>query len=749
MQMVLQFRCAETLEDKSVKNHYLGCPGLPEIQASPEGPAPSAGAGSQEFKQAAGAHPNVPHACHVPWQSRLSASADPYQTRMSTGGTPSRPLRTVRPSGTAESGKDCAGAPGSDSCSRGSGPRTSAYALHGSLSHLPALTVSSRVLSAVLCLLAGTAAIATEYAGPYQPDFDPAPYPRISWTGELCEWVPGDFDWDGDVDAHDLAPFEMCSGGPGIPLRAWYDDGSPASCWMCDFDKDGDVDHCDFAAMQQKVGSTSPPMNQDPQCLGPEGEIGRKYYVSPAGNDAADGTFEHPFATPQRAASVVEPGDTVYFRGGTYYETSSTRQAVPVMEVLRSGTAGHPITFRNYEQERVVFSGSIPSMPGSSKFDAITAGTYPSDTAGASGSGAAHLIFEGLTFEDTARAGILVCGPAARFGYQLPGPPSSHITIRRCVSRGGTGWGFLTRGKCDHVVIELCEAHDQWQTGIFLGRVSKTYDDGLPEDDRNAPSHSEIRNCLAYNNRHPNTPSDTDGLGGSHTWRCAFKDNVVFTNSDDGIDIYASVEATISGNIVFDHNHPEGNGCGLKMSAGGGGRHVVSCNIALNNKAWAFETSNPSNPLTPYYANSFYNNLAYANGRTAFCLGNSLVTGTWVLRNNIAWAGLTQDYEVYDPAITNSDYNCIPASNLMALQQTGLDLHSISDDQAFLNPGTNINTTFDASWSIEQRLEHIRSQIRARFALRPSSACIDAGAVVGLPFLGQAPDIGPCEFDAP
>ncbi len=471
----------------------------------------------------------------------------------------------------------------------------------------------------------------------------------------------------------------------------------------------------------------------------------RNYYVATTGRDTADGTLGRPFATPKRAASAVEPGDTVFFRGGTYREATSTQQVVPVMEVLKSGAEGHLITFRNYGNEVAVFSGSIPSMPGSKKFDAIRTGTYPSDTASASGSGVSYLHFEGLIFEDTARAGILVCGPAAKLGFELPGPPAIRITIRRCVSRGGAGWGFLTRGKCSEIIIELCEAYNHWQTGIFLGRVSKTYDDGLPEADRNTASYSEIRDCLAHNNVNPATPGNTDGLGGSHTWRCAFKDNVVFTNSDDGIDIYASIEAAISGNIVFDHNHPDGNGCGFKISAGGGGRHTVSRNIALNNKAWAFETSNPSNPLTPYYANSFYNNLAYANGRDAFCLGSNAVTGVWILSNNITLAGLTRDYKVYDPKITNSDHNFMRQSDLLLLQQNGDDLHSRTGDAAFSNPGTAIDTNFVSGWSIEQRLEHVRSQVRARFTLKASSPCIDAGTDVGLPFLGNAPDMGPYE----
>lgn len=41
-------------------------------------------------------------------------------------------------------------------------------------------------------------------------------------------------------------------------------------------------------------------------------------YVSPNGNDEADGTFENPFKTVQAAIDEAKPGDTIYLREGTY-----------------------------------------------------------------------------------------------------------------------------------------------------------------------------------------------------------------------------------------------------------------------------------------------------------------------------------------------------------------------------------------------------------------------------------------------
>ncbi|PAE57923.1 hypothetical protein CHH90_22630, partial [Bacillus licheniformis] len=48
------------------------------------------------------------------------------------------------------------------------------------------------------------------------------------------------------------------------------------------------------------------------------------------------------------AAKKAVPGTTVMIREGTYHET---------LDVKKSGSAEKPITFQNYENEKVVISG--------------------------------------------------------------------------------------------------------------------------------------------------------------------------------------------------------------------------------------------------------------------------------------------------------------------------------------------------------------------------------------------------------
>jgi hypothetical protein len=73
--------------------------------------------------------------------------------------------------------------------------------------------------------------------------------------------------------------------------------------------------------------------------------------VSPAGNDAARGNLQHPFATIQHAADMARPGDTVFIKAGTYRQTVAPPN---------SGTASKPITFRPYKNQKVVVDGADP-----------------------------------------------------------------------------------------------------------------------------------------------------------------------------------------------------------------------------------------------------------------------------------------------------------------------------------------------------------------------------------------------------
>lgn len=86
------------------------------------------------------------------------------------------------------------------------------------------------------------------------------------------------------------------------------------------------------------------------------------YYVSTTGNDTnGDGSFNNPWRTIQKAANLVSTGDTVYVRGGTYYEE--------VVIKNKQGNQNAWITFKPYNNENVIVDGrNISSSSGHAIF---------------------------------------------------------------------------------------------------------------------------------------------------------------------------------------------------------------------------------------------------------------------------------------------------------------------------------------------------------------------------------------------
>ena len=73
------------------------------------------------------------------------------------------------------------------------------------------------------------------------------------------------------------------------------------------------------------------------------------YYVNPKGSDQDPGTEARPFATIQKAADVMHPGDTCHIAAGRYRERVSLK---------RSGTAQKPIRFIAVDRHAVVVDGT-------------------------------------------------------------------------------------------------------------------------------------------------------------------------------------------------------------------------------------------------------------------------------------------------------------------------------------------------------------------------------------------------------
>jgi hypothetical protein len=81
---------------------------------------------------------------------------------------------------------------------------------------------------------------------------------------------------------------------------------------------------------------------------------GPSYFVDPSkGTDVGPGSVDHPWKTVNAAIGHLKPGDTLYLRGGTYYE----------MVAIRSiGTQAAPITIRSYPGELAIVDAGYPEF---------------------------------------------------------------------------------------------------------------------------------------------------------------------------------------------------------------------------------------------------------------------------------------------------------------------------------------------------------------------------------------------------
>lgn len=171
--------------------------------------------------------------------------------------------------------------------------------------------------------------------------------------------------------------------------------------------------------------------------------LGQVYYVSPEGNDASPGSRAEPWATIQRAADQVMPGDNVIILAGTFNER---------IQITRSGGFGSPITFQ--AEGAVVLRGfSIhANYITISGFEITNTPDDPVDGVGVFVHGT-NCVIEGNYIHDTTRDGI-----------DLEAVSGHYAETRNCIIRNNrlyrnTLTGIAVTGQ-DHFV----EGNEIWGT---------------------------------------------------------------------------------------------------------------------------------------------------------------------------------------------------------------------------------------------------------------------------------------------
>ncbi len=260
-------------------------------------------------------------------------------------------------------------------------------------------------------------------------------------------------------------------------------------------------------------------------------------YIAPNGNDATgDGTWENPYYNLQKAVDLVEAGDTIYVRGGTYYPNMKKDGEKTTVRIEKNGTADKMYTIK----------------------------TFPTE-------------FPVLNFKDQPKK-------VSVRGIQLNGD-YWHIYGLHITQAGDNG----IKLEGSHNIIERCTFSYNDDTGLQLGFGHKFSDThpGISSNDGSYCAYNDVIDCDSYLNCDAdNYGSDADGFAckmhngiGNRFIRCRAWDN-----ADDAWDLYETdfavkmIECWAWGSgraelftWVDASGSFQGNGNGIKLGGNGTG----------------------------------------------------------------------------------------------------------------------------------------------------------------------------------
>ena len=413
------------------------------------------------------------------------------------------------------------------------------------------------------------------------------------------------------------------------------------------------------------------------------------WYVSPDGDNDNPGSITQPWKTWGRAfnATEVEPGDIVYFRGGTYRKDIVNEPTTYFYAGGAPGAWGYRITVEGTEDNKVHFFAYPGEEPVLDQDDFIptTAANYGIR------SDAFNVHFKGLTIRNVFQPGV----DSIATGWRMGG---ENVTIEQCKVHNIGGSGFSTAGinmryiNCD--VWNICDTLRSeglaGQTGNGFGSTS------------------------AYS-------TESVYYFGCRAWNCA----------DQGFTLglglgYVEVDSCWS----FLNGALDAGGHGWKMGWAKTGQvlnpriYVHNC-MAAYNREYGFSTNDLN--LLPN-AMHIYNNTSYKNGTYGFVVSNTSEDDETelkrVFRNNIAYDNVSMDANInVNAAYTHSN-------NTWDIPLTLTDDDFASVDSAGILGARGVNGELPVINFLN---------------LSTGSQALDAGADVGIDFTGTAPDLGAFE----
>lgn len=488
----------------------------------------------------------------------------------------------------------------------------------------------------------------------------------------------------------------------------------------------------------------------------------RNYYVATTGSNSGSGTFAAPYLTPQKGVDMLAPGDTLYIRGGVYQPAAGNANNRVARRTGLAGTSQFPVTITAYAGEEVIFDGDVgtgcytglelfnPVWVTISKIKLRKFRSTALDLGARAGQGSMN----NVTIEYCEVYELHPNNTTWNPGIQIHGP-AQYCTIRKCVVRNYSGgialWEYPAQNYTTAAVPPVAgNSAPGSPTGGYTADMPEADWDSWPGWVELAPRYCTIEDCLSYDNVSVN-PENSDGFITRYSVECTVRNNIGWGNPDDNYDMAGATRIQFYGNIAF--NAPGangGDGNGIKIGVRGGLDAIVHHNVSFGNNRIGIDMADTERPRI--FNNTCFNQHGHAGGNSygMWFEARRASTGGIVAVNNIMannqHGDMMKDLLAHHVQI---DYNCLSdaGSGTYGSPQGSHTLRSTNP--LFLNPSATVDTTFQAGWTIEQKLAHIRSQVDAMFGLQNSSPCIDAGtSVSGITdgHQGPAPDMGRYEM---
>lgn len=443
---------------------------------------------------------------------------------------------------------------------------------------------------------------------------------------------------------------------------------------------------------------------------------GNNYYVSTTGSDSNVGSLASPWATPQKAFNTAEAGDTVFFRGGTWYPTAVTGLDIaPSSGVGHNGTYNNWIVYTNYPGEVPIIDFSLlPATSGSRSGLDINMASY--------------VEFKGIIFQRVLQTVDHQDVTCITYSHN-----NGVVRFENITTRYNGGAGLVITG-IDTLYLVNCDSYWNCDT-------TANYDGGHPggkADGFNITGGGAVTDTMkiAY-------------ISGCRAW----------ANSDDGFDVALSKQWDWHDCWVWDNGKMEGDGTAYKLSSAhlylAEKRKTYNNISAYNINGWIW-----ANMVEEGYGifDVLYNNTSYKDGIGMWAVAASewdadLVPASLVAKNNLIYEPTfppTPGYDPWQAIFSSGNYDVGPPDYVTLSNNSFVWLTGTVGGLTMPNPAFTITdddfVSLDTA-QLSQPRQADGSLPNITFGtLAVGSDLIDAGTDVGLAYNGAAPEIGYAEY---